>query len=518
MHLMQPDLYGGKYMAKLVMEYLEETAKKYPDKAAYVDKDRTITFSETRQEALHVAGALVRRRLFKKPVAVYMDKRVECIPAMLGIAYSGNFYTVLDTQMPDTRIRHILNVLDPAVILTDRSHESAVLSIKGGAEILVYEDAQESACEEEEILDVMNKILPTDVLYVLFTSGSTGTAKGVVTPHRAVVDYVDAATDAFHFTNRDVMGNEAPLYFVMSLLDVYSTLRNGSTTCIIPRLYFSFPALLMRFLEEKKVTVLYWVPSELVVLANLKALKLSDLSTVRMVMFGGEIMPIKQLNMWREALPQADFINQYGPTETTDGGSYYFIDREFPENARLPIGKPFRNYDFMILDENNRRITDSAGGSGELCVRSNSLTYGYYRNQEMTDRVFTQNPLNSCYEEKIYHTGDLVQYNDQGEIIFVGRKDFQIKYMGQRIELGDIEANVSAIKGVEENCCVYNEAKKRIVLFYTGKAEESFVNEELAKMLPAYMIPGRRVHLDSMPHNLNGKIDRAKLKSNAADL
>ncbi len=505
-------------MAKLVMEYLEETVKKYPDKAAYVDKDRTLTFSETRQEAFHIAGELVRRQLFKKPVAVYLDKSVECIPAMLGAAYSGNFYTILDTQMPETRIRHILGVLEPAIILTDRAHKDAVLSFNGGVSVLVYEDMQEADYEEEEILAVMNKILPTDVLYVLFTSGSTGTAKGVVTPHRAVVDYVDAATDAFHFTDKDVMGNEAPLYFVMSLLDVYSTLRNGSTTCMIPRLYFSFPALLMRFLEEKKVTVLYWVPSELVVLANLKALKLSDLSKIRMVMFGGEIMPIKQLNMWREALPQATFINQYGPTETTDGGSYFFIDREFPENARLPIGHPFRNYDFIVLDENNRRITDGEGGTGELCVRSNSLTYGYYRNQELTDRVFTQNPLNSCYEEKIYHTGDLVQYNDRGELIFVGRKDFQIKHMGQRIELGDIEANVSAIKGVEENCCVYNEVKKRIILFYTGKAEEAFVNEELNKRLPAYMIPGRRVHLDSMPHNLNGKIDRAELKKRGAEL
>ncbi|MGI6055855.1 MAG: amino acid adenylation domain-containing protein [Bilifractor sp.] len=505
-------------MAKLVMEYLEETVKKYPDKAAYIDKDRTLTFSETRQEALHIAGSLVRRQLFKMPVAVYLEKSVECIPAMLGIAYSGNFYTILDTQMPETRIRHILSVLEPAVILTDRTHKDAVDAISGDASVLIYEDAQESAFNEEEILSVMNRILPTDVLYVLFTSGSTGTAKGVVTPHRAVVDYVDAATDVFHFTDKDVMGNEAPLYFVMSLLDVYSTLRNGSTTCIIPRLYFSFPALLMRFLAEQKVTVLYWVPSELVVLANLKALKLSDLSSVRMVMFGGEIMPIKQLNMWREALPQAVFINQYGPTETTDGGSYFFIDREFPENAKLPIGKPFRNYDFMVLDENGRRVTRSEDGAGELCVRSNSLTYGYYRNPELTDRVFTQNPLNSCYEEKIYHTGDLVQYNERGELIFIGRKDFQIKYMGQRIELGDIEANVSAVKGVEENCCVYNEVRKRIVLFYTGQAEESFLSEELKKMLPAYMIPGRRVRLDSMPHNLNGKIDRAELKKRAADL
>lgn len=503
-------------MAKLIMEYLEDTARRYPEKIAYRDTKRSLTFSETRAEALHVAGALIGRDLFKKPVAVYLDKSVECLPAIFGVSYSGNFYTVLDTHMPKLRIQRILHTLEPAVILTDREHREAVESLWADAEILCYEDVQAMSCEETAVLHVMERVLPTDVLYVLFTSGSTGTPKGVVTPHKAVVDYIDAAADTYHFTAEDILGNEAPLYFVLSLFDTFMPIKTGCTTCLIPRMYFSFPALLMKYLEEQKTTFIYWVPSELVILANLKALKIADLSTIRMVMFGGEAMPIRQLKMWQEALPGVAFVNNYGSTETTEGAFYYTVDREFPENARLPLGRPVRNYDFLVLDARNRNVCGQ--GSGELCIRSNSLAYGYYRNQEQTDQVFTQNPLNPYYEEKIYHTGDLVQFNEFGELEFIGRKDFQIKYMGQRIELGEIEANVSAVDGIEENCCVYNELKKRILLFYTGKPDEASLMDALKKALPVYMLPGRCIHLDAMPHNLNGKIDRAELKTRSESL
>ena len=496
--------------ARIITDYLEEIAERLPDKVAYTDETREITFSAFRKEAYHVAQMLVEKNWFRKPVAIYLDKSVSCLAAMLGTAYSGNFYTVIDTAMPAARIQKILSVLEPAAILTGREYAETVAAFSGDAEVLFYEDAQEMTICREEILRASSRLQTTDVLYVLFTSGSTGVPKGVVTPHRALIDYMEAVTDAFSLSENEVFGNQAPFYFVMSVVEVFSTLRNGSTMHIVPKSYFSFPAMLMKFLEEKKITMLYWVPSALVLLANLRAYDAADLSALKKIAFGGEVMPLKQLNMWRRALPEITFINQYGPTETTDGTTYYILDREFADNETLPIGVPFANIGVLVLDENGQEVVGE--GMGELCVYGPSITYGYYGDPERTASVFTQNPLNGKFPEKIYHTGDLVRWNDYGELEFAGRKDFQIKHLGHRIELGEIEANVASVPEIQENCCLYDSKKRRIVLYYTGKMEDGELLKKLEGLLPDYMVPNRRICLDEMPHNLNGKIDRAELK------
>ena len=497
-------------MIRVVTDYLEESARKYGDKTAITDEKRSISFKELRKEAQCVAMALIRATYFKKPIAVFLDKSVECIPAFMGCAYSGNFYTPLDTKMPESRIEKIMNTLHPSAVITDAAHAEDVKSFAADCDILIYEDMQKEAADENAVQAVTDKVIDTDVLYVLFTSGSTGTPKGVIISQRALIDFIEWSAVKFNIDDTIVMGNQTPFYFSMSVFDIYQCLRNGATMHIVPHKIFSFPGMLMQYLYDHKVNTLYWVPSALSLVATFHALNSPHLPELRNVFFGGEVMPVKQLNMWREEYPDVLYVNFYGPTEAADTCTAYTVNREFDKSERLPMGEACKNTDVFLLTEDDRLAGE--GEVGEVCVRGCGLAYGYYNAPEKTQEVFVQNPLNPYYREIIYRTGDLAQYNEYGELVYLSRKDFQIKHMGHRIELGEIETAVSAIEGVEANCCLYDSDKSRIVMFYTGKADEHDVMEQLKASVPVYMVPNRKYHLDAMPYNLNGKIDRQKLK------
>jgi acyl-coenzyme A synthetase/AMP-(fatty) acid ligase len=298
----------------------------------------------------------------------------------------------------------------------------------------------------------------------------------------------------------------------MSVLDLYSTLKSGATMHLIPAMYFSFPLRLLEYMQKKRVNTIYWVPSALSIVANMKALDRVELPDLKKILFAGEVMPMKQLNVWRRHFPDALFANLYGPTEITDICTYYILDREFEDYESLPIGYPCANTDILIITEDGRAAED--GEEGELCVRGSFLSHGYYNNPEKTSQVFVQNPLNPWYPELIYKTGDLVKKNERGEIIYLTRKDFQIKHMGYRIELGEIETAVGAVNGVRSCACVYESESDQIILYYEG--EEMTDKEMIAAVknqLPVYMHPNRIIHMDVMPHNANGKIDRIALKN-----
>ena len=499
-------------MAHIITDFLDHTANRLPDKAAIVDPDRTMTFAQMRDEALHVAAAIVRRSWFQRPIGLYLDQSASCFGAIFGAAYAGCFYTMLDVDMPIPRVQKVLSQLSPAAILTTRDKADSVRGFCGEAEVLIYEDLMEAAADEAAVCAVTHEVKSSDILYVLFTSGSTGMPKGVVTPHRAVIEYMDAITECYDLSENEIYLDQTPFFYVASIHDIYATVRNGSTLHLVPRSWFAFPIYLMKYIEQQKITLLNWVPSAFCIVANLDALHEADISSVKKVIFGGENMPIKQLTQWQEALPQARFFNAYGATETTDGAAFYEVNRRFDENAILPIGKPFRNVRLLVLDENDNAVTEP-GKVGELCSYGPSTTYGYWNNPERTARAFVQNPCNPHYPETIYRIGDLVQWNEYSELEFMGRKDFQIKHRGNRIELGEIEANASAVEGVHENACIYDADHQRILMYYSGTIDSKELGKRLQTLLPEYMLPNRRVKLDPMPHNANGKIDRTALKA-----
>ncbi len=498
-------------MFQNVMEYLDNTVKEYPDKIAYVDENRAITFSELRINALKLATEIIALcdGIKNKPIVVFMEKSVECIEAFMGIAYSGNFYVPIDVKSPKERIDKIIDVLNPSVVISkDNSCD-----LQGSWKNISYNNTlNKNLIEEEIVYQQRKKILDIDPLYVLFTSGSTGTPKGVTISHKSVIDYVEWLRKKFVFNNTTVFGNQAPFYFDNSILDIYSTMRNAAEMVIIPDRLFAFPQKLFEYINEKMINTLFWVPSALIGVANSGILTKMRLNNISQILFCGEVMPNKQLNLWREAYPNVLYANLYGPTEITDVCTYYIVDRKFKDDEPLPIGKACENTEILVINEDMKLVANDE--IGELCVRGICLSMGYYGSENKTKEVFIQNPLNDKYVDYIYCTGDLVKYNEYGELVYICRKDFQIKHQGHRIELGEIETAVLSIEKVKQGCALYDDENKKIVLFCTINEEisEKSIYQTLKDKLPRYMMPSLIIIIDDMPLNLNGKIDRISLK------
>lgn len=498
-----------------VLEYLEHSAQIFPDKCAFADENRTVSFGCLLEMAKRIGSSLAGQiEESRKPVVVFMDKSPLDIVAFMGILYSGCFYVPMDTAMPVARIRLITENLEPSVILTEsRNLEAAKICFPQTA-ILQFEELIKGDICEERLQGIRRQALDTDPVYVLYTSGSTGVPKGVVVPHRSLIDYMEHFCEEIQITDSDIIANQAPFYFDASLIDIYSTLKMGATTVIVPLAHFSMPLKLLQFLEEWNVTTIRWVPSALNMVSTFRALKTLCPEKLRKIIFGAESMPTKCYNYWHKYYPNAVFVQIYGPTEITGVCTYYIVDREYEDTQTIPIGKAFQNSDVFLLDETNHLITkEQTGRIGEMCVRGTCLSHGYYRSFERTDEVFVQNPLNSCYEEKIYRTGDLASYNEYGEFVFASRKDFQVKHMGHRIELGEVEAAVVALEEIKAACCLFDSKKGRIILVYCSAVyEDADVINALKDKLPRYMIPNVLYKIDEMPLTLSGKADRVKLK------
>lgn len=493
-----------------VSQYLDETAKIHPQKIAFVDSNRKITFKELQQESDCIGCAISTYGYRKEPVVVFLDKSVEMVAAFLGVIKSGNFYSPIDTNMPVARIQKICSTLKPVIVLTDKMHAEIVRSFADNVIVLEYKACREVTVDYD-VLDERNKlILDTDLAYVLFTSGSTGVPKGVMISEKGLLDFTEWATDYFKVDSTFVFGNQTPFYFSFSIYEIFLTIKNGATTYIIPKELFSYPGELMQYLFDNKVNSIIWVPTALCMVSTFRALKAPYLPELKRVMFGAEVMPAKQLNRWIEAYPGVEFYNLFGPTEVTDTCSVYKIERKINDNEAIPIGVSCQNKEMLLLDEKDNLITGYE--VGEICVRGSGMAYGYYNDIARTQEVFVQNPLNNKYKEIIYRTGDLARYNEYGEIVYVSRKDFQIKHMGQRIELGEIETAIAAFEQVERCCCLYDAVKSRIFLFYVGDVENDVLIEKAKEVLPQYMVPNKSIRLDVMPYNLNGKIDRVKLR------
>lgn len=493
-----------------VLAWLEETAARLPQKAAYHSDTGSITFGEARERARRIGTALSHQNLGMSPVAVMLDKEVDTIPAFLGVVYSGRAYAPIDASLPDARVQTILRTLCPSAVLTNASTQEKVKRcLTSDIPVFLLQDLYGE--EDAECLERNRRgILETDPLYIIFTSGSSGVPKGVATSHHSLMCYIQDYAEMMDIQEDDRLGNQSPLDYIAAIRDIYLPLKCGCSTYLIPKTAFMQADVLVNILNRQRITALGWSVSALTVLTSLGVPEEYTPQTIRKICFSGSVMPGAVLRKWQLNMPETRFVNQYGPTEATASCTYYRVDHLVEENEVLPIGIPYSHYRILLLSENGESVRP--GECGEICVAGPCLALGYWGNEERTRRDFVQNPLNHLYDERIYRTGDIGSLRHDGNLEFHGRKDRQIKHMGHRVELDEIESAAIALTGVNECAVLYDAVKEVLHLFYTGSAGVREISVGLRQTLPGFMIPRKMHCLEAIPHLPNGKTDFSSLK------
>ena len=556
---------------KNVLEWLEATVTKYSDKPAFSDTESSITFAQVYDIARNTGSYLIEKLgVDRTPVAVFAGRKMVTPAYFLGVVYAGRPYAPIDASLPDKRIEKILENLCPRAIVADRESLEHVESIvdelaksegfdrpqifvaedisrfewivgadgnckisesTGGAVPGCEEETDDIAAENEKDTDggvvavragetddnslemlaaVRRQMSMTDPLYIIYTSGSTGNPKGVMTSHLSLMTYINAYCDVMHIEESDVLGNQSPLDYIAAIRDIYLPLKTGCSTAIIPKEYFMEPNALFDYMNEKKVSSVGWSVSAFTILTSLGAFEETELKHLRKICFSGSVMPCRVLRKWQENLPEAHFVNQYGPTEATASCTYYIVDHTVEEDEVLPIGQAYDNYRVFLIDEHGNE--PAVGEQGEICVCGPILALGYYNDWKRTEAAFTFNPLNKAYPERMYRTGDYGRLDEDGILHFCGRMDRQIKHMGHRVELDEVEHAANVVEGVAESCVIYNKAKEVLILFYTGDCDRRSLALALRDELPGFMVPRKIKKLEQLPKLPNGKYDMKKLE------
>ena len=522
-----------------VLTYLEDDAARHPDKRAVEEEERSCTYGQLLEFSRQAGSALAALGAQRRAVMVFMEKGIDALAIMLGALQAGGFYVPVDPHIPAERLALIAGVLEgPIVVASDETMPLALEALgqqpqSPGAGCEEEAGALTEACPANFDSPMRPRLVPAaqllgfsvnddaleaaraqatdaDPVYVLFTSGSTGVPKGVAVSHRAVIDFIDDFVTRFEFGADERIANQAPFDFDVSVKDIYGALATGSTLVVVPRRMFSEPAVLMDFLQGRDITNMTWAVAALCLITSLHGLEGHQLPTVRRVLFSGEVMPLSHLRAWMERVPQAVFVNLYGPTEITCNCLYHVVDPARSYEGGLPLGAPFAHREILLVDAQGHAVTEP-GVEGEILVRGDSLALGYVANPERTAASFCQNPLHNRFPDRVYRTGDLAAFDEAGELFYRGRVDNQIKHQGHRIELEEVDRALEGVPGVQRCRCVYDHDKQRLIAFYEGNAEARDIRQHVLQTLPIFMLPSKIMPIDAMPLTKNGKVDRKAL-------
>jgi amino acid adenylation domain-containing protein len=516
-------------MAYILQQLLQKSAARYPEKLAVWARGRSLTYRELDQRSNQLAHLLRQRGVRKGDrVGIYFPKCVESLVAMLGVVKAGGVYVPLDPQAPADRIGYIIGNCGIRVLITreDKRRGLDAATLESLSFTVLVAEAPKSSNGDGVLpwtilsqfpLDHAPKVVltETDLAYILYTSGSTGRPKGVMLTHQNALTFIEWCADIFKITSEDRLSNHAPLHFDLSVFDVYNALEAGASVYLITEDLALFPAKLASFIETQGITVWYSVPSALTLLllhANLSAEKLQRL---RIILFAGEVFPMKYLQQLAQLLPHVDLFNLYGPTET-NVCTYYKVERE-----RL-AGMDCENTEVFAVSDQNEIVTE-VGGTGELYVRGPAVTYGYWGDTEKTRKMVLPNTFQPNFEEKMYRTGDLVQLAEDGNYYFLGRRDSMIKSRGYRIELGEIESALLSHAAVKEAVAIpipdeiVGSRIKAVVAFHDGTTLTApELQSYCGSKIPRYMIPEAIEFRDELPKTSTGKVDRVQLAQESA--
>lgn len=452
-------------------------------------------------------------------VAIFNNKSLYSYALMIACSKIGAIYTNLDPKSPGERLNKMLKTCLPKVLFyNSKQHDLPKIDVSLNIKLLNYENISiEIETYSTSLPEACHSVTGNDPAYIMFTSGSTGFPKGVVISHQNILNFIQWSKTTYRTTNIDVFTNINPMHFDNSVFDFYSSLYTGASIIPVREDLTINPRKLMDYLNTLKPTIWFSVPSMLVYVLNMRALRDSDLPSLKTVTFGGEGFPKNQLRkLWEYWGHRVRFVNVYGPTECTCiCSSYEVSNKDLENNDLLPLGPIAPNFYKLILDENGNEV--GPGKVGELCIGGPNVGIGYYNNPEKTQLAFITNPINKPYPDKIYKSGDLVKQDKSSEnLFFCGRKDNQIKRMGYRIELEEIENALNSLDCIKESAVIYlnNEQNNSKIVACIKCSEDKIeeISNHLKNIIPLYMIPEVFLRFDNLPKNQNGKIDRLQLK------
>ena len=480
-----------------LLEYLELSARQFPDKTAFADENESVSYARLMDVGRGVGAFLIEHAGgANRPVAVLTNHCVADVAAFIGALYAGCFYIPLDGAAPQAHTAARLDALDPVYVFKAKAIDELPV-----------------AKPDIEALDAVRRgTLSTDPAYAIFTSGSTGAAKAAMVSHGAVINLAEWLCGEFGFSQHTVFAGQAPFFFDASVKELYSTLKCGGTTHLFAKKRFISPLKVLQMVAELGVNVMPWAAAAVKMVANAGTLDKYVPQGVTDVLFGGENMPARIINIWRKAMPETRFTNVYGPTEATVDSAYYTVGRDLTDEESVPIGRSgasVRDVGLLLLDDEMKPVPP--GQPGEIYVRGAGVGLGYYCDDERTAASFIQNP-HSLYRDIIYKTGDIARVNEHDEIVFLARADDQVKHMGSRVELGEVETAAAAIGGVSLACCAYDKEESKILMFYEGTIDENELTAGLVARLPKYMRPNVLIKVPEMPCTPNGKIDRLEVR------
>lgn len=524
-------------MTALLQRWVTAQAERRPDHSAIVADGRRLTYRRIEESSNRLA------RLLKdagcRPgdrVCFAIPKSPDAIVAVLGILKADCIYTPLDTASPVARVARIVSACEPRCLLmtgaATRFLDELFESPGVGREMVVGSLDQAPACGNSFTSAFSARDLaaysttpvdyrrdPEAPAYILFTSGSTGVPKGVVISHANVWHFVTWANRYFGVGPDDRLSGYTPLYFDLSVYDVFGPLAAGAELHLVAPDVSLVPGRLAQFIRDSELTQWFSVPSLLAYMAKANVVRSDDFPSLKRLLWCGEVLPTPVLIHWMTRLPHVRFTNLYGPTEATIASSYYTVPECPPdETASVPIGVGCEGEELLVLDEQLRPVPP--GTVGDLCIRGVGLSQGYWRDPEKTARAFVPNPLSGDPTDRIYKTGDLAKVGADGLVHFLGRSDSQIKSRGYRIELGEIETALNAIPALKECAVVAVQTEgfegAAICCAYVPAAGADvtpiFLRQALSRVLPSYMLPAHWLAFDSLPRNANGKIDRPRLR------
>ncbi len=473
--------------------------------------------------ANRIAHVLAARGIgHRDVVAIVHTKTIECYATMLACLKLGAAYVNVDDQNPAARLLHIFRAAHPKIVAGSSPPEEVKKAAYDEAiPILDFDDADAVALVERaptEDPPGIERITGADPAYVMFTSGSTGVPKGAVMTHANVLNFSAWVRSRFSVTHDDVLTNVNPMYFDNSVFDFYGAILNGASISPVTRETVTDAGAMLAQIEEAGCTVWFSVPSLLIYLTTVKALDVHRLPSLRAFVFGGEGYPKPELQkLFAMFGSRCSLVNVYGPTECTCICSAWDVTEGDLAEAGgfVTLGAVADNFSMLVLDENDRPV--EPGGVGELALMGPQVGLGYIGDSERTAASFTGNPTNADWHERMYRTGDLVRLGQDGRRLdFVGRKDNQIKHMGYRIELEEIEAALQQLDGVSQAAVVHVAGRRemKMLVAYVASAvtySDEQMRERLSALLPPYMIPQRFEYRAFLPKNANGKVDRRAL-------